>query len=225
MLRSYTGGATSHNAAGITGKVGRISAMNREISELLQELHKAIDDDREGELPLGWRIALWSAMADTFGAEAQLRRNVLAFVVARDLMPIWNRGQLTCGPLRYDLFFQYPANSLAVCRRYLRGELPLETVERQSGGTKRPRTPTVDRKFARRFLEKWSGVRLIIGPRGRPCIWSETTSTIQPQRRLPDAASSGTSGFVTAFPRFLVRWSGVSLFLMNSERRATDLPK
>lgn len=105
--------------------------MNREISEVLQQLHKAIDDDREGELSLGWRIAIWSAMADTFGAEAQLRRSVLAFAVARDMMPIWNSGQLTCGPLQYDLFFQYPANSLAVCRQYLRGEVPLETIERQ----------------------------------------------------------------------------------------------
>lgn len=102
-----------------------------DISELMPDLHIAIDKDPGGDLPLGWRIALWSAMRDTFGAEAELRRNILAFAVARDLMPLWLNGHLTCGSEDYDLYSSLPPQSLDLCRRHLRGEISVETVEAQ----------------------------------------------------------------------------------------------
>ena len=65
-----------------------------DIAKLLKQMDRAVQRDRKGELLLGWRIRLWSAMKADYGREAALRRNILAFVVAQEVYPHWKNGRI-----------------------------------------------------------------------------------------------------------------------------------
>ena len=90
------------------------------IRELLSEMEEAVAKHKRGELGLGWRIRLWSAMNDKFGEkDSSFRRNTLALLVARNTFPVWEQGQLVKAVPSEEMgaYYEYPGRALEEYKR------------------------------------------------------------------------------------------------------------
>jgi hypothetical protein len=65
-----------------------------DLQDLIQQAEQYVQTSPDEELILGWRLRLWSAMNSKYREQSILRRSVLAFAVACETLPAWDKAHI-----------------------------------------------------------------------------------------------------------------------------------
>jgi hypothetical protein len=79
------------------------------------------------EVPLAWRVRLWAAMNAAYPADSLVRRNVLAYTIAKRAAVEWDQVKTRIPAAQREL----PHVLLGICRRALCGEVTEQQAARE----------------------------------------------------------------------------------------------
>jgi|GEM_PF-7076965 len=79
------------------------------------------------EVPLAWRVRLWAAMNAAYPADSLVRRNLLAYAIAKRAVVEWDQVKERIPAAQREL----PHVLLGICRRTLRGEVTEQQTARE----------------------------------------------------------------------------------------------